>query len=221
MTQRGEAVSRRWQQASIRAARFMKGRAAGTDVLIEVGAQHPLDQGVRPGSEFRSRLDEAHSLFLKFSTEQTVELYIPGSRHSTMGVADDITLSTAGVQYLMDRGVPGTSLHGDDLNDYYMGADGVYCSADECFVAAQYFTDNPRFGTLLSVVCPFQLTRKTLHYIHFGVVPTFIPVIASPDFHDATSEATEAIPYVLITDASCQGETSSYAARVRTERSPE
>ena len=99
-----------------------------------------------------------------------VEIYVPGSTHVFKGHADKISLSKAGINFLSQLGIPLEALHGDDLNIKYKGMDGVYNSADECFVAASYFKDN-NFGRLYSVLSPVQLFRKTFHYMEYGVLP--------------------------------------------------
>jgi hypothetical protein len=120
--------------------------------LIEVSAQHPLVGGTRPDEEFGVRLERGKELRDELMGRGfRVELYVPGSRHKHDGVPDLVSLSSAGTSYLIDSGIPSEVIHGDDLNERYKGAAGVYGSADECFVAASYFKDG-EFGLLASVL---------------------------------------------------------------------
>jgi hypothetical protein len=188
--------------------------------LIEVAAQHPLVNGTRPGVEFSSRLDLGKSLYDELTQSgRDVELYVPGSIHVHEGRPDKISLSKAGRLYLEALGVPSTHIHGDDLNDRYKGREGVYGSADECFVAARYFTENP-FGLLVSVVSPAQMLRKTLHYIEFGVVPLNHTAPTCESYHNYLYELFEKIPHVLLVDRTLQDGASGEAQRLRDQRMP-
>lgn len=189
--------------------------------LIEVAAQHPLDDGVRPGPEFSARLDRALELHATLrAAGRDVEFYVPGSRHMYRGVADKISLSRAGCDYLIAQGIPAVGVRGEDLNRRYKGADGVYNSADECFVAASYFKDTGDFGSLHSVLSPGQLHRKMLHYIDFGVLPLAHTAPTSDSFHNYIHEAFFELPYVLLEDPNLQSPDSPKARRLRAERRP-
>ena len=127
----------RWRAKYLAARGFMAERAGHPRVLIEVAAQYPLEDGLRPNEEFRARLDRGQELFRRYREEgQFCEIYVPGSRHAFHGRADHVSLSEAGRAYLTDRGVRSGAIHGDDLNVRYRGDNGVYGAADECFVGA-------------------------------------------------------------------------------------
>jgi hypothetical protein len=216
-----EAVKRYWYEKYRKAEQFMQGRRFRPSVLIEIAAQHPLKDGTIPGPEFAARLDRGRELFREYSTDgRLVEVYVPGSRHMHHGRVDKVSLSAAGCQYLAAAGLPAATLHGEDLNGVYKDQDGVYGSADECFVAASYFRDQG-FGTLLSVVSPAQLLRKTLHYIEFGVLPLNITVPTVDGYHNYLDEVFERIPHVLTSDPSQQGAESEERSRLRAERRPD
>jgi hypothetical protein len=206
--------------AKLDAARAtMKERAVASSVLIEIAAQHPLVDGVLPNEEFRTRLDRGKELFDAFrASGRAVEVYVPGSRHMFDGQPDLISLSSAGKSYLESLSIPSELIHGEDLNYRYKGTDGVYGSADECFVASQYFKDG-LFGTLASVTSPAQMLRKTLHYIAFGVVPQNFTAPTIDSYHDYIDELFLAIPRVLAVDSTLQGD-SKDAERLRAERKP-
>ena len=208
-----------WNTKYSRARTLMEERAAIPHTLIEIAAQHPLDSGLYPNDEFRARLDRGKELFdvHKVASDQ-VEIYVPGSRHVFKGHPDRVSLSEAGRSYLITMGVPASAIHGEDLNSKYKGSEGVYGSADECFVTASYYKDS-NFGTLISVSSPAQMLRKTLHYIEFGVVPLNVTAPTLNSFHDYIDELFEKIPGVLTVDPSLQGD-SPEARRLRKERRP-
>jgi hypothetical protein len=219
IAQYGDEVQSRWRAKYLAARRFMAARAGRERVLIEVAAQHPLTGGLRPNEEFRARLDRGSELFHRYGGgDRFCEIYVPGSRHVFEGQADRISLSEAGRTYLAEHGVPAGAIRGDDLNIKYKGDDGVYGSADECFVAASYYRDG-EFGTLVSVCSPAQMIRKTLHYIEFGVLPLNFTAPVADGFHDYLNELFVQVPQVLGVDARVQGD-SAEAKRLRAERKP-
>jgi hypothetical protein len=208
-----------WRTKYSAARSFMAMRAGNPRVLIEVAAQHPLTGGVRPNEEFRTRLERGRELFDRYREGgHACEIYVPGSRHVIGEVTDRVSLSEAGCTYLAERGVPAAAVHGDDLNLKYKGSEGVYGSADECFVAASYYRDGD-FGILASVCSPAQMIRKTLHYIEFGVVPLNFTAPVMEGFHDYIDELFIQVPYVLAVDSRVQGD-STEARRLRAERKP-
>ena len=56
------------------------------------------------------------------------------------------------------------------MNRRYKGEQGVYNTADECFVASRIFFDGD-YRRLHCVCSPNQIQRKKLFYIAFGVIP--------------------------------------------------
>lgn len=214
-------IQEQWRHRYAEARAFMRSRHYVQRALIEVAAQHPLSPEGTPGIEFRARLDRSLNLFRNLRDQGLdVEIYVPGSRHRSAGHDDPVSLSSAGCTYLRDLGIPAVYLHGDDLNERYKGDAGVYGSADECFVAAGYFVD-ANFGRLFSVLSPNQMLRKTLHYLAFGVVPLNVTAPVDEPFHDFLYELFEAMPEVLLIDNSLQGDDSTGARRLRSERKPE
>ncbi|MCC9710334.1 hypothetical protein E4N62_36825 [Streptomyces sp. MNU76] len=209
-----------WEKKLQQAHALMAARRGRPSALIEVAAQHPLVDGIRPNEEFEARLNRAHELYNQLTTDGlNVELYVPGSRHMFQGTADKISLSQAGSDYLTARGIPAACIHGEDLNHRYKGDDGVYNSADECFVTASHFK-NGDFGTLLTVLAPGQLHRKMLHYIQFGVLPLPHTAPAPVSFHNYVHEAFVELPHVLLEDPDLQSPDSAKANRLRRERRP-
>jgi hypothetical protein len=101
----------------------------------------------------------------------------------------------------------------------YKGDAGVYNSADECFVAASYFTDRG-FAHLISIVSPAQLLRKVLHYAAFGVLPLTYTAPTAEMFHDYVGEIFDKIPYVLLVDHDLQSPGSTASAESRASRMP-
>lgn len=217
-----EQVRERWTERLQGALQAVRARHAVGSDLIEVAAQHPLIDGIHPDHEFTARLERAAELYrASVAAGRHAEIYVPGSRFMDNGVEDRITLSAAGSRYLLERGIPAASVHGDDLNERYKGAGvpqpGVYCSADECFVATRYWTDGG-FGRLLSVVSAGQLLRKMLHFVAFGVYPLMYSAPTLEAAHDPVAEALLMIPDVLMEDATLQAADSRRAIAFRRSR---
>ncbi len=190
----------------------------GDGVLIEVAAQHPLRGGKYPNEEFAARLDFASELYNTYKERgEHARIYVPGSRHRYNGVADDVSLSQAGSDYLTERGIPASDIWGENATKEFKGDDGVYNSADECFVAAKLF-GKLRAAKLVCVCSPYQSHRKLLHYIEFGVVPLCYCTSVDNMFHDLLGEVFEAVPNVLYVDHSCQDRTGDIFVRSRQER---
>ncbi|MGB8507725.1 MAG: hypothetical protein WCD76_04925 [Pyrinomonadaceae bacterium] len=209
-----------WDGKYAAAIAFMESRQSISSILIEVAAQHPLIDGKYPNEEFSKRLLLAVKLYTQeIEAGNTVEIYVPGSVHMFEGKLDTLSLSKAGGDFLIQQGVPPHVIRGDDLNKKYKGEEGVYNSADECFVAAGHFKDG-QFGHLYSVLSPVQLLRKTLHYLEFGVLPLNHTAPSLKMFHNYIGEIFEAIPYVLFADHSLQGADSIRSKELRRSRKP-
>ena len=215
-----------WMQREQTAERTMRLRKRSRRILIETAAQHPLKDGLVPDTEFAARLDRTIRLYEEKTAQgYDVEIYVPGSVHLDFdGVPDECSLSQAGCTYLLEHGIPREVLHGEDLNDRFddrREQTGVYNSADECFVAAQYFlTAEPAFGQLYCVCSPNQLMRKTLYYMQFGVIPQVVTVPVDQMFHHFLNEVYDKLPDILTNDHDCQSADSKEAHRTRQERRP-
>lgn len=186
------------------------------DELIEVAAQHPLEDG-KPSLEFRSRLDFAFELYKRLHNGSNVKIYIPGSVHSVDGIKEQCSLSMAGVKYLIELGVPEKDLLGDSYNYKYKGESGVYNSADECFVASKIFLDG-KYKYIRVICSPNQIVRKQLFYLSFGVVPLFYTEPCNNQAHDLIYELFDAVPDVIYNDHDWQSDKSLNAIRTRNER---
>lgn len=180
-------------------------------VLIECAAQHPLDLGVYPGSEFKARLDKAAELYFEEKHKGNIaKIYIPGSLHQIFVQEDGekvlkrdiVSLSKSGEMYLRSCGIPAEDIYGEKLNNELMPK-GVYNSGDECRVASEIFKSKG-FNELLSVTSPGQLYRVALFYANFGVVPTMYTAPTSESYHNVVNEITGAIPNVIINCPSWQ-----------------
>lgn len=215
-----------WKEKQKAAIENMNKRNTCSGILIEVAAQHPLKDGYIPNIEFQARLDAAIELYDKKKTEGfDVEIYVPGSIHLNFeGVPDKISLSAAGVNYLINHGIPPQIIHGDDLNQKYdelREHQGVYNSADECFVASKYFFEKDNyFRHCYSICSPNQSFRKMLLYIEQGVYPKIITVPTDNMFHDFVKELFDSLPYVVSDDHDYQSKYSKEAIRTRKERKP-
>lgn len=153
----------------------------GSYILMVSTSQHPLIKDIYGkrtlvGHEFKERLDKIYQIS-KMCKDQLYEFYIPASIHKDdNGIVDDISTSSAAENYLIFLGINPDVIHGDDLNLKYKGDDGVYNSADESFVATQYFKDNEKFKDIIVACSPDQQLRWELHSVANGVLPTFYEV---------------------------------------------
>lgn len=190
-------------------------------VLIEVASQHPLLHGREPNTEFRKRLDKAIELYREWTAQGVdVCIYVPGSRHKYEGVADDISLSEAGCAYLRSEGIPENVLFGIERNARYKGEDGVYNSADECYVASRIFFDGA-FSKLVCVCSPNQIMRKTMFYIEFGCFPVCYGVTTENMYHaNVVEEIFTGLNTVLYFDHSWQDKSTAFYESFRKERKP-
>lgn len=210
-----------WDEKYENAMAFTKTRDNLNSILIEVAAQHPLINGYEPNVEFKERLNRGFELFKQYNQMgYNVNIYVPGSKHVLNGVADSISLSQSGTAFLNKLGISTKYLHGDDLNIKYKGNQGVYSSADECFVASSYYKEG-NFGKLISVASPVQVMRKFLFYIEFGVFPFIYSVPVEDMYHNLIGEIFEAIPYVLFIDHNLQSKSSIHANELRRQRNPD
>ena len=185
--------------------------------LIEVSAKHPLENGMDPDKEFRSRLDAAAALYRRLKESgKSVTVYVPGSLHTP----DKCSLSAAGKRYLESAGIPADDIVGEKENRDIKGSDGVYNSADECFVATQLFLRG-KYEMLHCVCSPNQLARKQLFYLEFGVLPLFHAVPCEEMAHDPVDEILLMLPDIIKRDHSWQGADSRNGQRTRDQRMPE
>jgi len=216
-----------WRQRQKTAEQLMEERRANKSAhtLIVVAAMHPLQNG-RPNEEFQARLlAGAHRAQELTTSGFTVEMWVPGSRHSDGDAADDITLSEAGLTFLKETADldDGIVLHGDDLNEYYKGEAGVYNSGDEAYIAAEYFKDTPALGNLEVILGPAQQERWELHAVANGVMPILFPITPTSGmtYHDKLSYAeTTMVAYTRRIDPTWQAPNSFMAKVSRTLRRP-
>lgn len=189
-------------------------------ILIEVASQHPLKSDGTPGDEFISRLDFGYEIYkLKKAANIHCRIYVPGSLHMENQVKDKFSLSEAGKTYLIKKGVPLEDIYDETQNIKYRGNDGVYNSADECYVASKIWEDEG-FAELFCVCSPFQSMRKVARYIAFGVFPFVFTCPSSTMFHDYVSEMFTELPYVLYKDPCLDPQKSELAIKRRQERNP-
>lgn len=163
--------------------------------LIEVAAQRPLINGVAPNEEFSARLNLAIKLYKDLSDYgQCAKIYVPGSRHKYEGIKDEVSLSDAGVEYLLEHELPQDDIFG--IEDLPPRLQNVYCSEDECETAYELFT---KFNCkkLLCVCSPGQLMRKNLYYIKLGILPDMYSVPCNDMFHNPIEETFVNIPKVI------------------------
>ena len=192
----------------------------GDAELIEVAAQHPLKSNGTPGVEFALRLDYAAHIYNEFKNQgKDVNIYVPGSVHCHEGKTDITSLSQAGVDYLVKKGVSREDLLGEEKNLLYKREDGVYNTADECYVASEIYRSG-YYKRLHCVCSPNQLIRKKLFYLAFGVIPFYHTVSSENLAHNDIYELFHTIPNVLLFDHTWQSKDSMYGNRTREERMP-
>ncbi len=215
-----------WYEKEKIAKANMKKRKRKKNILIEVAAQHPLEDGLYPGAEFSKRLDFAIGLYDEYrGLGFGVKIFVPGSVHLDFdGVADEVSLSKAGCTYLEEKGIPTENILGEHYNSLYddrRNHKGVYNTADECYVASKiFFEEENDFCQLFSVCSPNQLMRKTLFYAEFGIVPQVFTVPSTNLYHNFFHELLVSVPYILEEDHDYQGPNSKEAIRTRRERLP-
>ena len=161
-----------------------------------MAAQHPLNTDGTPGVEFQNRLDWALKLCEDLQQKgKTVFFYIPGSIHVHNGKQDICSLSDSGKSYLIGKGIDEKYIFGEDANRKYI-KDGVYNSADECYVASMLYKDYA-FGRLYCVCSSAQLMRKKMVYISLEVLPLFYTADVDEPFHNDIWEVFQSVPEVL------------------------
>lgn len=191
-----------------------------SDVLIEVAAQHPLYNGEIPNDEFTRRLDCSIQLFNKLNDgNHNVYIYVPGSKHAHNGINDNISLSSAGKRYLISKGINSDFIFADEMNELYKGLDGVYNSADECYVSSQIFKAN-KFGRLLCICSPYQIMRKTFLYLEQGLMPECYGIPSPNMFHDIVSEYFNSLKITVYEDRDWQDKDSLMFIQTRKNRVP-
>lgn len=216
-----ESAKLYWQKKYDEAQNRMSNQRMGSkDILIEVAAQHPLEKDGSPRPEYQARLDEGIEQYKKLKKDGTsVKFYIPGSVHQFNGRLDSCSLSTAGRNYLVKHGVKTEDIYADEMNEKYKGEDGVYNSADECYVASKIFFDE-NFARLMCICSPNQLIRKMLFYVEFGVIPECYSVPSTEMYHDFLTEIFVNLPYVIYRDHDGQDKESELFITSRDARKP-
>ena len=173
---------------------------AGT--LIEVSAKHPLVNGQEPNEEYKTRLDKAIELYYLLKKDNIdVKIYTTGRRHTYNGVADVVSLSTAGRRYLCEQGISPLDIYAEKVERKYMQESGIYCSEDECKAAYKLFC-NTNCQKLICVCSPIQLMRKYLYYIKLGIIPDMVSVPCESMFHDPIEEIFVNTPKVIYNNVS-------------------
>ena len=189
-------------------------------ILIEA-ASMVLSDGVSPNPEFALRLDFAAELYNKLKgSDNFVHIYVPGSLHKSNGVVDQLSLSEAGKRYLVDLGIPAEDILGDEKNLKYKQEEGVYNSADECYVTSSIFL-NGDYSELHCCCSPIQVTRKWFYYLEFGVIALIHSVpYKNSDVQDIVLEQLRSVENVIYNDHSAQSYDSDVFIHSRIERKP-
>lgn len=188
------------------------------NVLIEVAAMHPLDNG-KPGTEFQDRLIQAIELYnIEKGKGNNPIIYIPGSLHYVMNSKnntpqiDSQPLSEAGKEFLIKQGIPESAIRANIINLDIKGEDGVYNSGDECYVATQ-IARNENCGRIISVVSPVQIYRKALFYQEFGYNPEIYATGSEKTAHNYIGETFWSLYITYMNDQDWQTGFISYLTR--------
>ena len=198
-------------------------------LLIECAAQHPLNPDGTPGEEFRARLDRSIKLYNEYCADGwSVNIYVPGSLHQIKNkqgayVVDPLPLCESGKKYLINSGISEKDILAQEANAKYKGENGVYCSADECYVSSNLFMEG-NYQRFMVVCSPVQAMRKMLYYILFSTMP--IVFTESPrshyttTFHNYIYEAIKSIPDIIKSMDDMQENDCADAIKIRKERNP-
>ena len=186
--------------------------------LIEVSAQHPLKDGKYPNAEFTARLDYAIKL-LQSNPKENYIIYVPGSIHRLDNMNDELSLSEAGVNYLLEHNIPEDRIFGNEANVRYMKDAGVYNSSDECYVAAQLYADQ-KCGRLICICSPYQLMRKTFYYLEHGIIPECHGITLDSMYHNPISEYFGSLHLAVHGHQNWQDPDSSIFINSRKDRRP-
>ena len=187
----------KYYESALENTKKVKRGSSKQSTLIEVSAQHPLVNGIKPNAEFSARLDFAIDLYNKLiSNGQAVKIYVPGSKHKFNETTDLISLSHAGTNYLLEHYILDDNIL--DVKDAlkYSNLNGVYCSEDECKTAYDLFK-NESYTKLVCICSPGQLMRKYLYYIKLGIVPDVYSIPCDSMFHNPVEEFFINIPKVI------------------------
>lgn len=185
-----------WEKLYDDASMYMKRCGLrSSKVLIEVAAQHPLDDG-RPGPEFKARLDRAIELTESGEfPKRECYFWVPGVKHVYNGVWDPCSLSEAGTGYLLSQGVPRDRIITQE--DYCaLGQPGAENSYDETAAAVDLF-ERGKCGRLVCVCSSAQAPRKALYYVYLGYLPRVYGVPLDSMHHSWVWELAVAIPKIL------------------------
>lgn len=190
--------------------------------FIEISAQHPLVNNA-PNLEFSLRLDEGVRLYNSFTNEgKKVHLFVPGSIHTDKNKkADSISLSEAGQQYLISKGIPKEDILGIQDVDEEIKKAGIFNSCDECWAASKLFSDT-KYRKLHCICSSGQMLKKKLFYYAYGVNALMHTVDCETEtYHDDVEEIFEIIPTILYKNHTWESSECEQYIKSREERRPE
>lgn len=188
-------------------------------VLIEIAAAHPLING-KPKAEFEERLLQGIELYYyEKNRGNNPIIYIPGSLHYIENkengeiIVDAEPLSEAGKNFLIEHGIPEKSIRANISNLDYKGEDGVYNSADECYVATQIARDE-NCKRIISIISPVTIYRKALIYNEFGFNPEIYAVGTEELNHNYIGETFWSLYITYMNDQDWQSGFLSFLTRI-------
>ena len=188
------------------------------NVLIEIAAIHPLVDG-KPGKEFEEHLLQGMELYeLEKQKGNNPIIYIPGSLRYIINKTTNemeveaMPLAEAGKKFLISHGIPENIIRANLSNIEFKGENGVYNSADECYVATQ-IAKKENCGRIISVVSPVQIYRKALFYNEFGFNPEIYATGTEKTAHNYIGEIFWSLYLTYMNDQDWQYSFLSFLTR--------
>jgi hypothetical protein len=208
-----------WEEKYKAAKKLTAERSSLKSALIEVSTFHLID-GEKPDHEFIAILNSAAQLYFQKKQELSrVQIILSAGIYKEKGKVTKISPAEAAIRFLIKIGVPREDIIGEEAREEYLKDEGVYSTADESFVAAEYYL-NHQIGELYSITDPAQLLRKALHYIWFGVYPLMYATPVKESHHNYIREIYRNIPNVRDMDPTGQDKNTFYYKYTRRERKP-
>lgn len=188
-------------------------------VLIEVAAAHPLING-EPKLEFEERLLQAIELYNHEKNKGNDPIiYIPGSLHYIENretgekKVDAEPLSEAGKKFLIKHGIPEEAIRANMSNLDYKEEEGVYNSADECYVATRIANDE-QCKRIISIISPVPIYRNALIYNELGFNPEIYAVGTEELNHNYIGETFWSLYITYMVDQDWQSGFLSFLTRL-------
>ncbi|MET1033536.1 MAG: hypothetical protein ABWX94_03480 [Candidatus Saccharimonadales bacterium] len=164
---------REQQQQMVDELAAERAKGMGESVLIIPAAQHPLVDGVHPGTEFTRRLEAGLTQYANIiGSGGKAEFFVAGGRHHSVATktapaqTDKVALYDAAGLWLLNEGVPADNIHGKDWAD--RSGEMAYNGASELRIAYSGFFNNRRFESATYICSPGQQKRAKMYALANG-----------------------------------------------------